>query len=107
MAGWVDVLLCHSKLQFAYQRVLNMEDYVNMSLMSGLTNNNGESAKLLMFVELSLLALLFMLSFMVNLSLLLVFARKESLRTTSNTLTELQKSANCANLLVLFFPGRC
>ena len=74
-----------------------MEDFVNMSLMAGITNN-GESE---MLVEFSLLALLLLLSFMVNLSLLLVFARKESLRTTSNTLIINLLLVNVTSLLLL------
>ena len=74
-----------------------MEDFVNMSLMAGITNN-GESE---MLVEFSLLALLLLLSFMVNLSLLLVFARKESLRTTSNTLIINLLLVNVTSLLFL------
>ena len=74
-----------------------MGDFVNMSLMAGITNN-GESE---MLVEFSLLALLLLLSFMVNLSLLLVFARKESLRTTSNTLIINLLLVNVTSLLLL------
>jgi len=77
-----------------------MGDYVNVSLMSGLPDN-GESDLVLVLVELSLLALLLLLSFMVNLSLLLVFARKESLRTTSNTLIINLLLVNVTSLLLL------
>ena len=77
-----------------------MEDYVNMSLMGGPTNS-GESDTMLLFLEFSLLALLLLLSFMVNLSLLLVFARKESLRTTSNTLIINLLLVNVTSLLLL------
>ena len=77
-----------------------MEDYVNMSLMAGVANN-VESEKMSLLLELSLLALLLFLSFLVNLSLLLVFARKESLRTTSNTLIINLLLVNVASLLLL------
>ena len=77
-----------------------MEDFVNMSLMAE-TANNGESGKTLLLVEFSILALLLLLSFMVNLSLLLVFARKESLRTTSNTLIINLLLVNVTSLLLL------
>ena len=65
------------------------------------TTNNGESDTMLLFLEFSLLALLLLLSFMVNLSLLLVFARKESLRTTSNTLIINLLLVNVTSLLLL------
>lgn len=77
-----------------------MEDYVNVSLISGLTNN-VKSDLVLVLVELGMLALLLLLSFMVNLSLLLVFARKESLRTTSNTLIINLLLVNVTSLLLL------
>ena len=54
-----------------------------------------------MFLEITLLALILLLSFLVNLSLLLVFARKESLRTTSNTLIINLLLVNVTSLLLL------
>ena len=65
------------------------------------TGNPEDGDKLLLFVELVLLFLLLLLSFLVNLSLLLVFARKESLRTTSNTLIINLLLVNVTSLVLL------
>ena len=82
----------------------SMKVQLNASVLEK-TSNNGESEKMLLasskLVEFSLLALLLLLSFMVNLSLLLVFARKESLRTTSNTLIINLLLVNVISLLLL------
>ena len=65
------------------------------------TGNPEDGDKLLLFVKLVLLFLLLLLSFLVNLSLLLVFARKESLRTTSNTLIINLLLVNVTSLVLL------
>ena len=82
----------------------SMKVQLNASVLEK-TSNNGESEKMLLasskLVEFSLLALLLLLSFMVNLSLLLVFARKESLRTTSNTFIINLLLVNVTSLLLL------
>ena len=65
------------------------EEENSVSLMDGRNTSLEEFAKprgQLLCTYLSLLALTMILSLAVNLSLLMVFARKESLRTTSNTL---------------------
>ena len=77
-----------------------MKVQLNASVLEE-TTNNGEIEKTLLLVEFSLLVLLLLLSFMVNLSLLLVFARKESLRTTSNTLIINLLLVNVTSLLLL------
>ena len=78
-------------------RNTSLARFTKNTSLEGLTQPGGQ----LLCTYLSLLALIMILSLAVNLSLLMVFARKESLRTTSNTLIINLLLVNVSSTLLL------
>ena len=78
-------LMRYKRLTTKYEYVGD-SDYENMWKEFSENNEEGSESVLLFCVFIPIISLIFLASITTNVSILLVFARKQSLRTTSNRL---------------------